>query len=71
MSTMKALDTCSKQLSKFIGRKTSGAAKPKDTSSLLWASLSHEFLLEVWRRLWVLLLMVLKVLLTQLLFTPV
>jgi len=30
MSTMKGLDTFSKQLNKFTGKKTSGAAKPKD-----------------------------------------
>lgn len=71
MSTMKFLDTFSKQLSKFTGKKTSGATKPKDIFSLLWASLSHEFLLELWRRLWGVLLIVLKVLLTQLSLTPV
>ena len=71
MFTTKVLDTFSKQLNTFTGKKTSGATKPKDTSSLLWASLSHEFLLEVWRRLWVVVPIVLKVLLTQLSFTPV
>lgn len=66
MSTMKVVDTFSKQLKKFAGKKTSGATKPKDPCSLLWASFSHEFLLEVWRRLWMILLIVVKALLTQL-----